>query len=140
MLILAARARERLSSDCEDFFRRYDAFRYQREAHILRRLDAIDFKGKQLLEVGLGQEPTRSRLYACSPTARVLAQTVCACSRLASLGTLETTQVNNPIVSWPKYATIKEEQPLANHEYCRRPAEHDEGRPLAGGISTARGN
>jgi SAM-dependent methyltransferase len=46
---------ERLSSDYEDFFRRYDAFRYQREAHILRRLDAIDFKGKQVLEIGLGQ-------------------------------------------------------------------------------------
>jgi SAM-dependent methyltransferase len=46
---------ERLSSDYEDFFRRYDAFRYQREAHILRRLDAIDFKGKHVLEIGLGQ-------------------------------------------------------------------------------------
>jgi ubiquinone/menaquinone biosynthesis C-methylase UbiE len=46
---------ERLSSDYEDFFRRYDAFRYQQEAHILRRLDAIDFKGKQVLEIGLGQ-------------------------------------------------------------------------------------
>jgi SAM-dependent methyltransferase len=46
---------ERLSSDYEDFFRRYDAFRYRREAHILRHLDAIDFKGKQVLEIGLGQ-------------------------------------------------------------------------------------
>ncbi len=46
---------EGLSSDYEDFFRRYDAFRYHREAHILRRLDAIDFKGKQVLEIGLGQ-------------------------------------------------------------------------------------
>jgi len=46
---------ERLSSDYEDFFRRYDAFRYRREAHIVRRLDAIDFKGKQVLEIGLGQ-------------------------------------------------------------------------------------
>src|ERR1700722_18324531 len=46
---------EGLSSDYEDFFRRYDAFRYQREAHILRRLDAIDFKGKRVLEIGLGQ-------------------------------------------------------------------------------------
>ena len=46
---------EGLSSDYEDFFRRYDAFRYQREAHILRRLDAIDFKSKQVLEIGLGQ-------------------------------------------------------------------------------------
>jgi ubiquinone/menaquinone biosynthesis C-methylase UbiE len=46
---------EKLSSDYEDFFRRYDAFRYQREAHIVRRLDAIDFRGKQVLEIGLGQ-------------------------------------------------------------------------------------
>jgi SAM-dependent methyltransferase len=46
---------EGLSSDYEDFFRRYDAFRYRREAHILRRLDAIDFKSKQVLEIGLGQ-------------------------------------------------------------------------------------
>jgi ubiquinone/menaquinone biosynthesis C-methylase UbiE len=46
---------EKLSSDYEDFFRRYDAFRYQRGAHILRRLDAVDFKGKQVLEIGLGQ-------------------------------------------------------------------------------------
>jgi ubiquinone/menaquinone biosynthesis C-methylase UbiE len=46
---------ERLHSDYEDFFRRYDAFRYQREAHILRRLDAVDFRGKQVLEIGLGQ-------------------------------------------------------------------------------------
>jgi ubiquinone/menaquinone biosynthesis C-methylase UbiE len=46
---------ERLHLDYEDFFRRYDAFRYQREAHILRRLDAVDFRGKQVLEIGLGQ-------------------------------------------------------------------------------------
>jgi ubiquinone/menaquinone biosynthesis C-methylase UbiE len=46
---------EKLSSDYEEFFRRYDTFRYQREAHILRRLDAIDFRGKQVLEIGLGQ-------------------------------------------------------------------------------------
>src|ERR1700733_14557140 len=46
---------ESLGADHEQFFRRYDAFRYGREAHILRRLDAIDFKGKRVLEVGLGQ-------------------------------------------------------------------------------------
>src|ERR1700753_3601662 len=46
---------EGLSSDYEDFFRRYDAFRYQREAHILKRLDAIDFKDRHVLEIGLGQ-------------------------------------------------------------------------------------
>src|ERR1700722_11108521 len=44
-----------LHADHEAFFHRYDAFRYQREAHILKRLDAIDFKGRQVLEIGLGQ-------------------------------------------------------------------------------------
>jgi ubiquinone/menaquinone biosynthesis C-methylase UbiE len=46
---------ESLNADHEAFFQRYDAFRYSREAHILRRLDAIDFKGKRVLEIGLGQ-------------------------------------------------------------------------------------
>jgi SAM-dependent methyltransferase len=46
---------ESLGADHEAFFRRYDAFRYHMEAHILRRLDAIDFKRKQVLEIGLGQ-------------------------------------------------------------------------------------
>jgi hypothetical protein len=67
------------------------------------------------------------------------AQPVGAYARLASLGTLKTKQVKDRIVYWPKYAAINEEQPLANHEYCRRPAEHDEDRPFAGGIATARG-
>jgi SAM-dependent methyltransferase len=46
---------ESLKADYEAFFRRYDEFRYSREGHILRRLDAIDFKGKRVLEIGLGQ-------------------------------------------------------------------------------------
>ena len=46
---------ESLSADHEAFFQRYDAFRYRLEAHILRRLDAIDFQGKRVLEIGLGQ-------------------------------------------------------------------------------------
>src|SRR6266436_1349164 len=46
---------ESLCADHEAFFRRYDAFRYEKEAHILKRLDAIDFKGKHVLEIGLGQ-------------------------------------------------------------------------------------
>ena len=46
---------ESLGSDHDAFFRRYDAFRYRLEAHILRRLDAIDFKDKHVLEIGLGQ-------------------------------------------------------------------------------------
>jgi SAM-dependent methyltransferase len=41
--------------DYEAFFSKYDRFRYHKEAHILRCLDAIDFKGKRVLEVGLGQ-------------------------------------------------------------------------------------
>jgi SAM-dependent methyltransferase len=44
-----------LRGDYEAFFQRYDQFRYSREGHILRRLDAIDFKGKRVLEIGLGQ-------------------------------------------------------------------------------------
>jgi SAM-dependent methyltransferase len=38
-----------------DFFERYDAYRYAKEPHILKRLDAINFAGKRVLEIGLGQ-------------------------------------------------------------------------------------
>src|SRR5262245_32419263 len=38
----------------EEFFNEYDAFRYSREGHILKCLDAIDWRGKRTLEVGLG--------------------------------------------------------------------------------------
>jgi SAM-dependent methyltransferase len=38
-----------------DFFERYDAFRYSTESHILTNLDKIDFRGKRVLEIGLGQ-------------------------------------------------------------------------------------
>lgn len=41
--------------DYEAFFRSYDAFRYRQHAHLLRCLDEIDFRGKQVLEIGLGQ-------------------------------------------------------------------------------------
>jgi len=44
-----------LKADYEAFFERYDKFRYSLEGHILRRFDAIDFKGKRVLEIGLGQ-------------------------------------------------------------------------------------
>jgi SAM-dependent methyltransferase len=37
------------------FFERYDAYRYTKEPHILKNLDAIDFRGKRVLEIGLGQ-------------------------------------------------------------------------------------
>jgi SAM-dependent methyltransferase len=46
---------ESLRADHEAFFRRYDAFRYRQESHILKRLDAIDFQGRHVLEIGLGQ-------------------------------------------------------------------------------------
>ncbi len=39
----------------EEFFRRYDDFRYSLEPHILKNLDRIDFSGKRVLEIGLGQ-------------------------------------------------------------------------------------
>src|SRR3954467_9029472 len=41
--------------DYEGFFKDYDAFRYKKEGHILRCLDNIDFEGKQVLEIGLGE-------------------------------------------------------------------------------------
>jgi ubiquinone/menaquinone biosynthesis C-methylase UbiE len=44
-----------LKEDYRAFFDRYDQYRYSHEGHILRRLDAIDFKGKRVLEIGLGQ-------------------------------------------------------------------------------------
>ena len=39
----------------EAFFREYDNFRYTEESYILRCLDRIPFKGRELLEIGLGQ-------------------------------------------------------------------------------------
>ena len=46
---------EQRQGDYEDFFTAYDSFRYRKEAHILRCLDDIGFKGKRVLEIGLGQ-------------------------------------------------------------------------------------
>ena len=46
---------ESLKGDYEAFFHRYDTFRYEREGHILRRLDDLHFSGKRVLEIGLGQ-------------------------------------------------------------------------------------
>ena len=37
------------------FYEDYDSFRYRTEGHILSELDQIDFKGKRVLEIGLGQ-------------------------------------------------------------------------------------
>jgi SAM-dependent methyltransferase len=44
-----------LAGDLEEFFRRYDAFRYDEERHILRCLDEVPFAGRRTLEIGLGQ-------------------------------------------------------------------------------------
>lgn len=46
---------EESHGDYEAFFTRYDDFRYTKEKHILECLDAIDFKDKRVLEIGLGQ-------------------------------------------------------------------------------------
>jgi ubiquinone/menaquinone biosynthesis C-methylase UbiE len=39
----------------KSFYEDYDSFRYRTEGHILNELDAIDFKDKKVLEIGLGQ-------------------------------------------------------------------------------------
>lgn len=46
---------EESRAEYEDFFSRYDEFRYSKEAHILKNLDEIDFSDKRVLEIGLGQ-------------------------------------------------------------------------------------
>jgi SAM-dependent methyltransferase len=46
---------EQYRGDYESFYSNYDRFRYRKEGHILKRLDGIDFKGKRVLEIGLGQ-------------------------------------------------------------------------------------
>lgn len=45
----------RFAGDYDRFFTEYDAFRYRREGHILGCLNDIDFTGKKVLEIGLGQ-------------------------------------------------------------------------------------
>lgn len=39
----------------EQFFCRYDEYRYSKEPHILKNLDHVDWSGKRVLEIGLGQ-------------------------------------------------------------------------------------
>jgi SAM-dependent methyltransferase len=46
---------EETRADYEDFFERYDQYRYQKEPHILTNLDRIDFRNRRVLEIGLGQ-------------------------------------------------------------------------------------
>lgn len=42
-------------SDLEQFFAAYDAARYRAAPHLLPTLDSIDWSGKRVLEIGLGQ-------------------------------------------------------------------------------------
>jgi len=41
--------------DYDRFFSEYDDYRYRKEGHILRQLDRTDWRGKRVLEIGLGQ-------------------------------------------------------------------------------------
>lgn len=43
-----------LKDDYEEFFSRYDTFRYKQHGHLLKCLDDIAFENKRVLEVGLG--------------------------------------------------------------------------------------
>ena len=52
---LQAEALAQCNGDDEAFFTQYDAFRYRQEGHIVQCLANIDFAGKRVLEIGLGQ-------------------------------------------------------------------------------------
>lgn len=43
------------ADDYERFFAAYDAWRYRQESHILGCLDRVDWQGRKVLEIGLGQ-------------------------------------------------------------------------------------
>jgi SAM-dependent methyltransferase len=47
--------RQEFADDYERFFSAYDAWRYKQEGHIPACLDRFDWKGKKVLEIGLGQ-------------------------------------------------------------------------------------
>ena len=47
--------RERFGGDYEKFFTDYDQFRYQTENHLPACFDALNLKGKRVLEIGLGE-------------------------------------------------------------------------------------
>jgi SAM-dependent methyltransferase len=46
---------ERFHHDYAHFFDEYDAWRYDQEGHILACLDAVDWRDRDVLEIGLGQ-------------------------------------------------------------------------------------
>jgi ubiquinone/menaquinone biosynthesis C-methylase UbiE len=52
---LQAGALAQCNGDYEAFFAQYDAFRYREERRIVQCLANIDFAGKRVLEIGLGQ-------------------------------------------------------------------------------------
>jgi len=43
------------TSEWKDFFINYDCFKYNSESHILNEMKKINFRGKRVLEIGLGQ-------------------------------------------------------------------------------------
>jgi SAM-dependent methyltransferase len=53
--VLVGRLADRYDGDHRRFFDAYDKFRYDMEDHIPRCLDEIDFAGKRVLDIGLGQ-------------------------------------------------------------------------------------
>jgi len=53
--VLVGRLEDKYSGNYQKFFDEYDAFRYAMEDHIPRCLDEIDFAGKKVLDIGLGQ-------------------------------------------------------------------------------------
>jgi SAM-dependent methyltransferase len=50
------------AADYAGFFEEYDKFRYRTEGHILSCLDAIPFRGRRTLEIGLGQDADSEQL------------------------------------------------------------------------------
>ena len=53
--VLVGGLRGKYEGDHKRFFDEYDAFRYAMEDHIPRCLDEIDFAGRKVLDIGLGQ-------------------------------------------------------------------------------------
>jgi SAM-dependent methyltransferase len=53
--VLVGRLDDKYAGNYQTFFDEYDAFRYNMEDHIPRCLDEIDFAGKKVLDIGLGQ-------------------------------------------------------------------------------------
>jgi SAM-dependent methyltransferase len=49
-------------TDLATFYRKYDEYRYRTEGHILRELDRLSLKGRDLLEIGIGQAADSEQL------------------------------------------------------------------------------